>query len=82
MRSVGCDHFKISRHIRNQQLSVSDREGLCKAVNDHGVGVVAIGNGTACRETEALVAELIQGGLFSGDNISYAIVSEQVRRKG
>ena len=33
---------------------------------------------TLCRETEGLVAELIKAGKFRGDNVSYAIVSEQV----
>ena len=28
----------------------------------HKVGVVAIGNGTACRETEELIAEIIAEG--------------------
>src|SRR6516165_1599740 len=32
-------------------------------VGKHGVGVVAIGNGTACRETEELVAEIIAEGI-------------------
>ena len=37
-------------------------------VGKHGVGVVAIGNGTACRETEELVAEVIaEGTLFHTD---------------
>ncbi len=31
-------------------------------VGKHGVGVVAIGNGTACRETEELIAEIIAEG--------------------
>jgi uncharacterized protein len=32
-------------------------------VGKHGVGVVAIGNGTACRETEELIAEIIAEGV-------------------
>ena len=32
-------------------------------VGKHHVGVVAIGNGTACRETEELVAEIIAEGI-------------------
>ena len=32
-------------------------------VGKHQVGVVAIGNGTACRETEELVAEIIAEGI-------------------
>ncbi|WP_165219918.1 Tex-like N-terminal domain-containing protein [Aquisphaera insulae] len=31
-------------------------------VGKHGIGVVAIGNGTACRETEELIAEIIAEG--------------------
>ncbi len=42
---------------------------LCQA---HGVQVIAIGNGTASRETEALVAEAIRG----ADGLKYIIVSE------
>ncbi|MCX7671436.1 MAG: helix-hairpin-helix domain-containing protein, partial [Anaerolineae bacterium] len=41
------------------------------------INVVAIGNGTASRETEALVAELIQEGRTSGRaNLAYVMVSE------
>ena len=45
---------------------------LAELVTRHGVGVVAIGNGTASRETEALVAEAIAEGL----PVSYVMVSE------
>jgi uncharacterized protein len=37
-------------------------------VGKHKVGVVAIGNGTACRETEELIAEIISEGTFFRDN--------------
>jgi uncharacterized protein len=49
--------------------AVSTLRGL---IHKHGVGVVAIGNGTASRETEALVAEAIRD--LSG--VGYVIVSE------
>ena len=40
-------------------------------VGKHQVGVVAIGNGTACRETEELVAEIIAEGIqFSSPDMS------------
>jgi uncharacterized protein len=42
------------------------------AIEAVGVEVIAIGNGTASRETEQLVAEL----LAEHDNVQYAIVSE------
>ena len=49
-------------------LSLKTLRGL---IEQHGVGVVAIGNGTASRETEALVAEAIRG-----TQAAYAMVSE------
>jgi uncharacterized protein len=45
---------------------------LSRLIAAHGVQVIAIGNGTASRETEQLVAELIA----SGVDVSYAMVSE------
>jgi uncharacterized protein len=45
---------------------------LDAAIHKAGVGVIAIGNGTASRETEQLVAELIAG----HPSVQYAIVDE------
>ncbi|HKO24792.1 MAG TPA: Tex family protein, partial [Chloroflexota bacterium] len=42
----------------------------------HGVSVIAIGNGTASRETEHLVARLIDRLHGKAANLAYAIVSE------
>jgi uncharacterized protein len=47
---------------------------LGKLILKHQVQLITIGNGTASRETEVLVAELIQ--LLSGDKTAYCIVSE------
>ncbi len=47
-------------------------ETLRHLIRKHGVGVVAIGNGTASRETEALVAEVIRE--MAG--VGYVMVSE------
>ena len=41
-------------------------------IEEHRVDVVAIGNGTASRETEALIAEVIS----AGASVSYVMVSE------
>ena len=46
-------------------------EILNKLIAKHGVSVISIGNGTASRETEAFVAELIHG-----TSLQYVIVSE------
>jgi uncharacterized protein len=48
------------------------KKALTEAVKVAGVGVVAIGNGTASRETEQLVAELIE----EHPGLRYAMVSE------
>lgn len=46
---------------------------LLKMINDYKVELIAIGNGTASRESEKLVAELIKENKL---NVNYAIVSE------
>lgn len=45
-------------------------------VAKHGVSVVAIGNGTACRETEELVAEIISEGTTFSQNPEAAEAAE------
>lgn len=49
------------------------KETIKAVASRHGVDVVAIGDGTASRETEALVAEVIAE---TGGNLAYVIVSE------
>lgn len=54
------------------------KEVLLKLL-EQGADVIAIGNGTASRETEALVAELLaeaRTGLGQGRDLAYVIVSE------
>lgn len=48
---------------------------IVELVSGHGCGVIAIGNGTAGRETESLVAELVAGELQALD-VGYVIVNE------
>jgi uncharacterized protein len=45
-------------------------------VGKHGVNVVAIGNGTACRETEELIAEIIHEGTTFSQNPEAAAEAE------
>jgi len=49
------------------------RQALAAMVAEHGVETVAIGNGTGCREVEALVSEMIEEGDL---DLLYAVVSE------
>ncbi|MDE6107973.1 MAG: RNA-binding transcriptional accessory protein [Oscillospiraceae bacterium] len=46
---------------------------LAKLVKKHGVEVIAIGNGTASKETEIMTAELLK---VVGAGVSYMVVSE------
>ena len=50
-------------------------------VGKHQVGVVAIGNGTACRETEELIAEIIAEGTQFSQNPRGAVAARARRRR-
>ena len=49
---------------------------LSKLIRKHGVEHIAIGNGTASRETEQMAVELIRQVNAAGAHVSYMIVSE------
>jgi uncharacterized protein len=49
---------------------------LAKLIKKHNVEHIAIGNGTASRETEQMAVELIRQVNNAGANVSYMIVSE------
>ena len=49
---------------------------LTKMVEKHNIEHIAIGNGTASRETEQMAVELIRGLADKGRRVSYMIVSE------
>lgn len=57
---------------KNVDLAPS-KQKLLTLIRKYGVKIVAIGNGTASRESEQLIAELIRE---NGLDVSYAIVSE------
>ena len=56
---------------KNEAIAV-----LSRLIRKHGVEHIAIGNGTAGRETEQMAVELIRQVNGSGGNVSYMIVSE------
>ncbi|MGI5953040.1 Tex family protein [Dysosmobacter sp.] len=49
---------------------------LARLIEKHGVEHIAIGNGTASRETEQMAVELIRRVAAKGHQVSYMIVSE------
>nr|WP_244737861.1 Tex family protein [Lactococcus lactis] len=50
------------------------KKDLAKFIREYGVNMIAIGNGTASRESESFVAEVLKENNFS--NVYYVIVSE------
>jgi len=56
------DHAVVYPHVPQNRRSEA-KLLLKDLVGKHKVGVVAIGNGTACRETEELIAEIIAEGI-------------------
>lgn len=61
--------------IGNAERRAESRAKIAEAVKKHQSSVIVIGNGTACRETENFVADLLSGEL-QGLGVSYVIVSE------
>jgi protein Tex len=56
------DHGVVYPHVPQNRRSEA-KVIIKDLVGKHKVGVVAIGNGTACRETEELIAEIIAEGI-------------------
>ncbi|XP_046803831.1 uncharacterized protein YdcI [Lucilia cuprina] len=52
-------------------------EDLAKILLRHKINIIALGNGTACRETEFWLSKLFELGILDSTNVRYSIVSEQ-----
>ncbi len=65
----------VGKKDKLEEQLLDARTRLTAMVLEHRVSVIVIGNGTACRETESLVAELIQNEL-QGTDVAYTIVNE------
>lgn len=57
----------------SRQQRAEAKQALADMVRRHNLNVIALGNGTGCRETEELVAEVIQEQL---PDASYVVVNE------
>jgi len=64
----------IYPHPPQKQMAASLRT-LTDLINKYGISLITIGNGTASRETEQMVAELIQKG-YQGKGLHYLMVNE------
>lgn len=61
--------------VGKQERRVEGRAKLVELVKQHTLPVIAVGNGTACRETEELLGELLTNEL-KDDGVAYVIVNE------
>ena len=61
--------------VGSDEQKAAARTKLVDLIRQHHATVVAIGNGTACRQTEQLVAEIIGNELVDQD-VHYAVVNE------
>ncbi len=68
------EHAVLSIVGKDDKRAVAAKR-IAELVRGHGCTVIAVGNGTAGRETESLVAELVTGDLNEVD-VGYAIVNE------
>ncbi|MBN1851678.1 MAG: RNA-binding transcriptional accessory protein, partial [Pirellulales bacterium] len=63
-------------HIVGKEDRIAQAKGkIVELIRDHQLNTIAIGNGTACRETEQLVGTLL-GGELAGTDVAYVIVNE------
>ena len=68
------DHAVIHL-VGKEERRTEAKTRLIDLVNKHQVSVIAIGNGTACRETEQWISDLLAGELAE-QKVAYVIVNE------
>src|SRR5205814_763332 len=61
--------------IGKAEKKAEARAKMAELIKKHNVSAAALGNGTACRETEEVLAELVANEL-KDDGVAYVIVNE------
>jgi len=61
--------------VGSDEQKAAGRAKLAEMIREHNLNVIAIGNGTACRQIEQLVAEIIAAE-FSDKDVHYVVVNE------
>ena len=61
--------------VGSDEQKAAGRAKLVAFITEHSLSVIAIGNGTACRQTEQLIAEILGSELASQD-VHYVVVNE------
>ncbi|MEX0611703.1 MAG: Tex-like N-terminal domain-containing protein, partial [Pirellulales bacterium] len=71
-RLLGHDLIYV---VGSEDQKAHDRNKLAELLRQHNINVVAIGNGTACRQTEQLIADILGNELVDQD-VHYVVVNE------
>jgi uncharacterized protein len=61
--------------VGSEEQKAAARAKLIELIKKHNLSVIAIGNGTACRQTEQLLAEILSTEL-AGEDVHYVVVNE------
>ncbi len=61
--------------VGSDEQKAAGRAKLVSFITEHNLSVIAVGNGTACRQTEQLIAEILANELASQD-VHYVVVNE------
>ncbi|XP_055324004.1 uncharacterized protein YdcI [Sitodiplosis mosellana] len=69
------DTDTIYPHTKKDQIMIYEHK-VINMLRKNRCEVIAIGNGTACRETEAWISQLISRDVFHSESVQYCIVSE------
>jgi uncharacterized protein len=67
--------FSVVHIVGEAERTQAARDTIVRLIREHQLNAVALGNGTACRECEQLLAEIFAGELADID-IGYTIVNE------
>ncbi len=61
--------------VGSDEQKTAGRAKLITFITEHNLSVIAIGNGTACRQTEQLIAEIL-GNELKDQDVHYVVVNE------
>jgi uncharacterized protein len=67
--------FGLVHVVGSDEQKARARAALAELIREHHLSVIAIGNGSACRQTEQLVAEVLANELKDQD-VHYVVVNE------
>lgn len=61
--------------VGSEEQKAAARAKLIDLIKTHNLSVIAVGNGTACRQTEQLLADILSTEL-AGEDVHYVVVNE------